>query len=142
VNLTSSGSAWPWPDVRSRQVQVALAAVVFAVLAAAAALGAVAAGPWRWSLFWWGVAIGVIGIAHNEVVSRLGLRLNAIPRDRRIRVAGRRWSYSAMWFALGPLVGGLAAAWNLAWIDLAVGAYAAVVWASALAVLFFVSRRQ
>jgi hypothetical protein len=123
-------------------VQVALAAVAFAALAAAAVLGAVATGPWRWSLFWWGIAIGVIGVAHNELVRRLGLRLNAIPRDRRVRVAGRRWSYSAMWFALGPLVGALAAAWDQAWIVLAVGAYAAVVWTSALVVLFFVSRRQ
>jgi hypothetical protein len=140
VNLTSSGSAWPWPDVRSHQVQVALATVVFAGLVAVAVLGAVSAGPWRWSLFWWGVAIGVVGIAHNELIRRLSLRLNALPRDRRIRVAGRLGRYSAMWFVLGPLVGGLAAGWNLPWVDLAVGVYAAMVWTSALVVLFFSSR--
>jgi hypothetical protein len=98
--------------------------------------------PWRWSLFWWGAAIGVVGVAHNEFVTRLGVRLNAVPRERRIRLGGRRLSDSLMWTGLGPLIGGLAAAWNIVWIDVAAGAYAVAVWASALVVLVYVYRRR
>ena len=96
---------------------------------------------WRWSLFWWGVAIGVVGIAHNEFVTRWGVRMNAVPRERRIRVAGHRLSYTLMWIGLGPLIGGLSAAWDVVWIDVAAGAYAAIVWILALVVLFYVNRR-
>jgi hypothetical protein len=141
VNLTSSGRASTWPDVNQRNLQW-----LAAVSLVAGMLGAIVAGvldpvAWRWSLFWWGAAIGAVGIAHNEFVTRLGVRVNAVPRERRIRVAGHRLSYPLMWLALGLLIGGLSAAWDIVWIDVAAGAYAAVVWLLASVVLFFVYRR-
>jgi hypothetical protein len=140
VHATPSGRASLWPGLNQRNLQW-LGIVSLGV----ASLGAVVAGvydpvAWRWSLFWWGVAIGVVGIAHNEFVTRLGVRLDAAPRGRR-RMAGRRLNYTLMWIGLGPLIGGLAAAWNVVWIDVAAGAYAVVVWVLALIVLFFVYRR-
>jgi hypothetical protein len=141
VNLTSSGPATAWPDVTARHLRWLLASVAAGLAAAAIVGGLLHPAPWRWSLFWWGLAIGGVGMVHNEFVTRMGRRHNAVPPARRMRVGGRRLSYTFVWVALAPLVGGLAAAWNLAWIDVAVGAYAVVVWVVALVVLFFVCRR-
>jgi hypothetical protein len=141
VNVTSSGRAPTWPEVTPRQVHWLLAATALVLAAAAIVGGILNPTPWRWSLFCWGVAIGVVGVAHNEFVTRAGRRLYAVPRERRIRIGGRPLSYTLMWVGLGPLIGGLAAAWNEPWIDVAVGAYAAVVWVLALVVLFFADRR-
>lgn len=142
MHAPSSSRASTWPDVNRRNLQW-----LGACCLVAGSLGAIAAGilepvAWRWSLFWWGVAIGVVGIAHNEFVTRLGVRLNAVPRERRIRVATHRLSYTLMWAGLGPLIGGLSAAWDVLWIDVAAGAYAAAVWVLALVMLFFVYRHR
>lgn len=141
MNITSSRRAPTWPEVTPRQINWLLAATALVLAAAAIVGGILNPTPWRWGLFFGGVAIGVVGVAHNEFVTRAGRRLYAVPRERRIQVGGRPLSYALMWVGLGPLVGGLSAAWNAAWIDIAVGAYAVVVWGLALVVLFFADRR-
>jgi hypothetical protein len=141
VNLTAPRHASTWPEPTSRQIHWLLVATALMLAAVAIAGGILNAAPWRWSLFVGGVAIGVLGIGHNEFVTRFGSRVYAVPRERRIRIGSRPLSYTLMWVGLGPLVGGLAAAWSAAWIDVAVGAYAAVVWVLSLIVLFFADRR-
>jgi MFS family permease len=139
--MTSSGQAPAWSEVTVRRSNWLLAGVAAGSAVAVVAGGLLNPAPWRWSLFWWGLAIGVVGVAHNELVTRMGQRQNAVPRPRRIRIGSWRLSHTLLWVPLGPLVGGLAAAWDLVWVDVAVSVYAAAVWLLALVVLFFVCRR-
>jgi MFS family permease len=140
--MSSSQATTTWPEVTVRHLHWLVTSAAVGVVAVAVVGGVLNPAPWRWSLFWWGLAIGGVGIAHNEFVTRMGRRQNAAPRPRRIRIGGgRQLSHTLLWVSLGPLVGGLAAAWDLVWIDVAVGAYAAAVWLVALVVLFFVCRR-
>jgi uncharacterized membrane protein len=92
---------------------------------------------WHGALFWWGLVIGLVpAAALNLILGRLGARVRDQPRYHHRRVI-----YTVMWTALGVELGVMAAAFDLAWLDIGVAAYV-MMCALAAATLVLVKRRS
>jgi hypothetical protein len=96
---------------------------------------------WHWALFGWGFLVGVVGAAGIHRLGSTAIRLSEDP-DRTARFSRRRALYTWAWFFLGTEAGMLAAMFDLAWIDIAVAVYVAVLLVAVVTVLRIGNRRQ
>jgi hypothetical protein len=96
---------------------------------------------WHWSLFPWGIAVGMVGAGFINMALRAASLLSKLDLERRTRIRRRRLIYTWMWLFLGIETGMAAAMFDLVWIDVAVAAYVLVVAAAGLAILV-VKKRQ
>jgi MFS family permease len=103
-----------------------LLASMIVVLAALGLLVSMHHTNWSWSLFFWGIVIGLAGLAVIATMSGLVSRRQGITADQRLRLRRRVTIYAFCWIAAGLTCGSIAAAFDQPWIDIAVAAYVAV----------------
>lgn len=103
-----------------------LLASMILVFAAVALLVSMYHARWSWPLFFWGVAVGLAGLALIAALFSLASHRQDITDDRRLRLRRRLIVYACCWIAAGLVCGSVSAAFDKAWIDVAVTAYVAV----------------
>ena len=81
---------------------------------------------WNWALFFWGVVIGLAGLALITSIIGLVSRRHETTADQRLRLRRRRTLYTFCWIAAGLICGSASAAFNQPWIDIGVAGYVAV----------------
>ena len=95
-------------------------------LVALSVFAVVVAPSWRWSLFLWGVGIGV---AAGVLILATGHRATAsdqITAAERLRFRRQLVVYAALWVFLGVMMGSTAAMLDHAWLDILLVAMVAV----------------
>lgn len=103
-----------------------LLASMIVVLAALGLLVSMHHSNWNWSLFFWGVVVGLAGLAIITALIGLVSRRQETTADQRLRLRRRLTIYTFCWIAAGLICGSASAAFDLPWIDIVVAAYIAV----------------
>ena len=103
-----------------------LLASMISVFAGTAVLVSIHHAQWSWPLFFWGIAVGLAGLAILTALFRLLSHRKEITEDQRLRLRRRLIIYTFCWIAAGLVCGLVSAAFDQAWIDIAAAAYAAV----------------
>jgi cytochrome c biogenesis protein CcdA len=112
--MSQSDEAAADPVLRRRGLLLASDALLIAVLCV---LGAVHHPHWRWALVFWGLAIGVIGLALTELQVFIALRTLDVPDSRREIVRRRRSINVVNALTLGLTLGIFSAVAGTAAID-------------------------
>jgi hypothetical protein len=73
-------------------------------------------GEWHWSLFWWGVIVGIAGALLVVALTSFALRLEGADPDRREWMHRRRLIYGGCWVYIGVLLGIVASMFELPWL--------------------------
>lgn len=102
---------------------------------------------WRWSLFWWGLALGLGSIAGINAAINALLRADARrpspPRDLIPGTVGRRrLIYSAAWLFMSVEVGMAAAMFDQPLLVIALSGYLVVAAATVLLLVVLKNRQQ
>jgi hypothetical protein len=103
-----------------------LAGLAGVILVALAVFVEVVAPPWRWTLFWWGVAIGV---AASVLIGAIGHRATGgdnVSVAERLRIRRQLVIYAALWVLMGVMLGSGAAIADAAWLDFVLVALLAI----------------
>jgi peptidoglycan/LPS O-acetylase OafA/YrhL len=129
----STSTADQDPLWRKRWMLLASMIVVFA---ATILLVSIHHADWSWPLFFWGVAVGLTGLALIAALLRRAAKRPEITEDQRLRLRRRLLIYAFCWIAAGLICGSVAATFDRAWIDIAVTAYVAVTLGAGGLVLF------
>jgi hypothetical protein len=79
---------------------------------------------WSWPLLVWGVLVGVLGAAIIEFVAAYSFRREPPTSIQRTRWNRRRLIYDGCWMFFGTMIGLVAAAFDLAWIDIVLTVWA------------------
>jgi len=134
VRMTEVSTGTADQDLLWRRRWMLLASMVV-VLAAVGLLVAMHHARWSWPLFFWGVAIGLVGLALIATLFRLASHRQEITEDQRLRLRRRLIIYTFCWIAAGVVCGSVSAAFDQAWIDIAATAYVAVTLGAGLVLL-------
>ena len=120
-------------DARPDPLRAHLAAVIPSgalVVAVAVVFAAVHHDDWNTWLFVWGLAIGLTGLLQSELATQLAVRMlgSADPRTAPERLRFRRRFNAFSMPLVGLVIGLIAGAGNLLWVDLVMTGIALVVW--------------
>ena len=103
-----------------------LAGLAGVILVALAAFVAVVAPPWTWTLFWWGVGIGVTASVLIWVIGHRATSGDQLSAAERLRTRHQLVIYAALWVLMGVMLGAGAAIADAAWPDFLLVAFLAI----------------
>ncbi len=77
----------------------------------------VVAPTWVWTLFWWGVGIGVAACVLIGVIGHRATGGDQLSAAERLRTRRQLVIYAALWVLMGVMLGSAAAIADAAWPD-------------------------
>jgi hypothetical protein len=114
-------------------------------LFSSALIGILRPDGWRMDLFIWGLFLGVVGVAHNEFMFRVGPRLAGATGSElaAVRARGklRRRVYTIGYIVFGVFVGTYSAATGDMWFEVGFTILAGVIWFGVLIAIPLLARR-